>query len=99
MILVLGAFEASSNAGASYVIFGSREGFNSPFNLDNFNGTNGFTVPGIVADGFLGQSVSTAGDINGDGFSDLILEASGANSNAGISYVIFWKPQWVLCIL
>ena len=39
-----------------------------------------------------GSSVSSAGDINGDGVVDLIIGASGANSYAGASYVVFGKP-------
>jgi hypothetical protein len=87
--LVLGAPYANWNAGAGYVIFGTRMGFASFFNLTNLNGTNGFTVPGIAANGYLGTSVSTVGDVNGDGVSDLVLGASNANSKTGVSYVIF----------
>jgi hypothetical protein len=87
--LIMGAPGANSEAGASYVIFGSRTGFPASFNLTNLNGTNGFTVSGVVPGGYLGSSVSTAGDINGDGISDLVLGASNANSQAGASYVIF----------
>jgi hypothetical protein len=87
--LVLGAYAINSYNGTSYVIFGSRAQFPSSFNLSNLNGINGFTVPGIVAGGNLGYSVGTAGDINGDGLSDLVLGAYGANSGAGTSYVVF----------
>ena len=88
--LVLGAWgENSKGDGASYVIFGSRNGFLASFNLIALNGTNGFTIPGVVTDGQLGYSVSTAGDINGDNVSDLVLGASLANSYWGVSYVIF----------
>ena len=87
--LVLGALAANSNLGASYVIFGSRSGFPATFNLTNLNGTNGFTIPGVAPSGNLGISVGTAGDINADGISDLVLGANGANSGWGASYVIF----------
>ena len=87
--LVLGARQANSNNGTSYVIFGSRSGFPATFNLTALNGTNGFTVPGVAAIGDLGSSVSTAGDVNGDGISDLVLGAYSANSGLGAAYVIF----------
>jgi hypothetical protein len=87
--LVLGAHYANSNNGAAYVIFGSRGGFVSPFNLNNLNGINGFMVPGIASGGWLGVSVSTAGDINGDNITDLVLGARAANAQNGTAYVIF----------
>lgn len=37
----------------------------------------------------LGSSVGTAGDVNGDGFSDIIAGAPGYNSNLGRSYVFY----------
>ncbi len=82
--IVVNSLTGLQQAGAAYVIFGRREGFVSPFNINNLNGTNGFVIPGLVTDGHLGRSVNTAGDINADGISDLIL---GSDSNAG--YVIF----------
>ena len=91
--LVLGAYGVNSDDGASYIIFGSRGEFTSPFNLTNLNGTNGFTVPGVVSNAQLGGAVGTAGDINGDGISDLVLGAATENSNVGTSYVHFWKPK------
>ncbi len=77
------------NNGTAYVIFGSRGEFVSPFNLANLNGNNGFMVPGIAPSGLLGFSVSTAGDINGDNITDLVLGALNANGGNGTAYVIF----------
>ena len=85
--LLLGAWLANSGAGISYVIFGSQSQFPAFFNLTSLNGTNGFTVPGTPGS-LLGCAVSTAGDINGDGLSDLILGAYDA-PNGGAGYVIF----------
>ena len=87
--LVLGAPQINSNNGVSYVIFGMRKGFPANFNLTTLNGRNGFSILGIASGGQLGWSVATAGDINGDGLSDLVLGAPFTNSGNGIAYVIF----------
>ncbi|MBU7586378.1 MAG: FG-GAP repeat protein, partial [Nostoc sp. TH1S01] len=95
--LIIGAYRADPNgqnyAGESYVVFGSRNGFGASFNLSSLDGSNGFVINGIDEFDFSGRSVSGAGDINGDGIDDLIIGASGADSNgqsdAGESYVVF----------
>ena len=90
--LIIGANFANSNAGESYVVFGQDSGFNASFNLANLDGSNGFVINGTSSGDFSGTSVSSAGDINGDGFSDLIVGATNANvnnrENAGQAYVI-----------
>ena len=64
-------------------------------------GIGGFVIYGADAFDFSGRSVSSAGDINGDGFDDLIIgaddgdgpgSAPGTRSAAGDSYVVFGKP-------
>src|ERR687886_135050 len=95
--LIIGARLASPNgireAGQSYVVFGSNSGFGASFNLSTLNGSNGFAINGIAAGDYSGWSVSSAGDVNGDGFDDLIIGARGASPNginaAGQSYVVF----------
>ena len=47
--------------------------FASPFALSTLNGTNGFRLDGGVANDQSGFSVASAGDVNGDGFADLLL--------------------------
>jgi hypothetical protein len=39
--------------------------------LSNLDGTNGFKINGIDAFDRSGVSVSSAGDVNGDGFDDI----------------------------
>src|SRR4028118_1293273 len=95
--LIIGAFRADPNgisfAGQSYVVFGSNSGFGAGLNLSALNGSNGFAINGIAADDISGGSVSSAGDVNGDGIDDLIIGANGADPNgisyAGQSYVVF----------
>ena len=94
--LIIGAFGAESNgsnAGRSYVVFGTDSGLSNPFELSSLNGLNGFVLNGEASSDFSGYSVSAAGDINGDGIDDLAIGANRAdpngNNNAGRSYVVF----------
>ena len=59
--------------------------------LADLDGTNGFRLDGIDAGDLSGFSVASAGDVNGDGFDDLIVGAPGADLDAGESYVVFGK--------
>jgi Ca2+-binding RTX toxin-like protein len=64
----------------------------SIFELSSLNGSNGFILNGISESDRFGNSVSSAGDINGDGIDDLIIGAPSADSNGrfiGQSYVVF----------
>ncbi len=96
--IIIGAQGANDEAGESYVIFG---GLNLPATIDlkTLDGTNGFTIAGVEPGGLAGRSVSNAGDINGDGYDDLIINASlapGLNGEdeAGQSYVLFGGPTF-----
>lgn len=97
--LLIGAFQASPNsvtgAGSSFVVFGKSSGFSSAMQLSTLDGTNGFRLDGGSSSAQAGRSVSNAGDVNGDGFDDLIIGAWSEDPPgigfAGISYVVFGK--------
>lgn len=69
------------------------QSFPAQFDLSDINGSNGFVVNGANAFDRSGMSVSSAGDFNGDGYSDVIIGADGADPNgrrtAGASYIVF----------
>ncbi len=91
--VIVGAFEASpggiKQAGRSYVIFGGTKIHgNGSLSLTGLNGANGFKLDGSIAYEGSGSSVNTAGDVNGDGYADLVIGANGLGSVGG-GYVIF----------
>lgn len=81
--------------GETFVIFGTTTPFGSTFDLSTLNGSNGFRVDGISGGDQSGFSISGGGDINGDGFNDLLIGTLNGDpngtSNAGESYVVFGR--------
>ena len=67
------------------------------YNLSDLDGSNGFVLNGINSRDYSEESVSGAGDINGDGIDDLIISAYRADPNgndrAGETYVVFGSNQ------
>jgi FG-GAP repeat/RTX calcium-binding nonapeptide repeat (4 copies) len=95
--VIIGAYLASPNgsySGSSYVVFGKAKSFKSVVELSALNGTNGFKLNGEAVEDYSGYTVGSAGDMNGDGFSDVIVGAHGADANGsytGASFVVFGK--------
>lgn len=96
--LIIGANNAAArgnakpNAGESYLLFG-RAVFPATINLKTL-GTSGMTIFGADADDQSGSSVSGAGDINADGYDDLVIGSPWA----GQSHVVFGKALLPLTI-
>ncbi|MCA9053599.1 MAG: FG-GAP repeat protein, partial [Planctomycetaceae bacterium] len=82
---------SDAGAGKTFVVFGNAAGFGTELNLSTLNGTNGFVIEGNAADMGLGFSGSAIGDVNGDGFADLLVSApaSADPASAGSAFVIF----------
>ncbi|CAN1497043.1 VCBS repeat [Burkholderiaceae bacterium] len=78
------------NVGYAYVVYGNASG--STVNISSngsINASNGFKITG-ASTGYFAYSLSGAGDINGDGLSDLIMGSLGN----GYSLVL-GGTQWV----
>jgi Ca2+-binding RTX toxin-like protein len=83
---------SGESSGASYVVFGKASGFAAHVNLAAVNGANGFRILADSDYERAGRSVSGAGDLNGDGFGDLIVGAPAAaphGEESGAAYVIY----------
>ena len=85
--------DGNVDSGEVYVVFGKGMGFSATIDLSTLDGTDGYRLDGIDAGDQAGFSVSTAGDINGDGYFDILVGARGADpgtdSDAGETYLIF----------
>ena len=85
--LLVGAPEndgAAVNSGAAYLVYSMLAG---EFGL----GDIGVKLIGEAADDQAGRAVAPAGDVNGDGFDDVIVGAwqnDGAASDAGAAYLV-----------
>ena len=92
--LIVGAYRDDPNgegSGASFVVFGKTNGTKVELS-DVEAGIGGFVINGVSAFDYSGRSVSSAGDVNGDGFDDLIVGAYLDDPNgsySGASFVVF----------
>ena len=94
--VIVGAGSANSIAGVTYVVFGKSDGFDAVFKVSSLDGSNGFSLEGEDSYDVAGWSVSGAGDVNGDGFEDMIVGAptvGGYGPFSSSSYVIFGKAS------
>ncbi len=96
-----GPGNAVESSGEVYVVFGKAIWTATPsLQADSLNGQNGFTLWGADSLDEAGTAVSSAGDVDGDGFDDLLIGAyvaDGADNlttSAGESYVVFGKADW-----
>jgi hypothetical protein len=87
--------EGANDAGQVYLIFGKSSGWSMDTSLANadasFLGEN-------VSD-WVGYSLGGPGDVNGDGFDDILISAyeSGVNRKVGKIYLIFGKASgWAM---
>lgn len=82
--ILIGSHWNDSKKGAAYLIYGQGSqysGETSVSTLTKFTGLN--------ADDRTGNTVSGAGDVNGDGFADFLINASSYNDYAGQTYLIY----------
>ena len=63
-----------------------------PIAIDPLIQSSGFSFEPNVTNAHLGTSVATAGDVNGDGYSDVIVGSPGENTNTGEAYLFLGGP-------
>ena len=75
------------------IIFGSEKGFPSGFATDSLDGSNGIAIVDSGTD--WEKSVFTAshlGDINKDGYSDIIVNRTSNTENTQVLYILYGHP-------
>lgn len=103
MDVIVGAPAANTNDGAAYVVLSSKNTWTGRTPVDltalagttGTNGTSGFVIDGISSGGEKAGEAVTAGDLNADGITDVVVSAPQATVSgrvkAGKSYVLFGK--------
>ncbi len=97
---------AGEYSGEAYLLFGGdhlqqlddpledqRDGF---LTLTDLNGTNGVVLRAAVAESVAGLEVASAGDVNGDGFDDVLVSAINEQraTSRGTAYVVYGRATW-----
>ncbi len=89
--LIVGAPGSSETSpGRVYVVFGGTA--RSNVSLGSL-GARGFSILGANAGDRIGGGAAAAGDVNGDGLDDLLVDAPFANVGYGATYVVFGKAD------
>lgn len=97
--IIVTANNDNSWGGSAFVLFGGTSIVG--FTVDNTMGpTKGFKVNGLdaSAQGHLGQTCGYAGDVNSDGYSDILVTAHNEDPS-GNAYLFFGGPTLTLTTL
>lgn len=105
--IVIGAPQADgdgNDSGAAYIVFGAGDGFGQTdengrnlLDLSLLTASEGVIIQGDTGGDAAGWSVSGAGDVNDDGFDDVIVGARLGDDgapNAGEAYIVFGRADF-----
>jgi hypothetical protein len=85
---------AGTTSGRAYVVYGRSDGV-APTLAELAMGQGGFALDGEAMNDAAGFTVAGGADIDGDGVSDLLVNATGRDTaleNVGRTYVVFGVP-------
>ena len=73
--------------GEAYLIYGKAGGF-GPINVDTLAPDAGVVIEGAPSHS-SGRTISSAGDVNGDGFDDIVISSANTSFDFGMAYIVF----------
>lgn len=94
--LLIGATGSDSSgtaSGEAYIVYGGSD-LAGTIELGSLSASTGVVLQSNQADQRIGNSVAAAGDVNGDGFDDLIVGAESGKiggKGAGQAYIVFGR--------
>jgi hypothetical protein len=89
---LISSYGNNTYTGKIYLFFGKASGWS----MDTLISASDASFIGEGTNNYAGMSVSGAGDVNGDGFDDFIIGATGndaAHTDSGRAYLIFGKAS------
>jgi hypothetical protein len=77
--VVVGAYGYATNTGRAYIYYGGS----------SMDTVADVTMTGETTNNYFGFSVAAAGDVNGDGYADVVVGAYGYSSSTGRAYIYY----------
>ncbi len=84
---------SNGGAGRAVIMFGRTDGFAANEDVEAFSDDQGLIINGDTANENFGKIGRQPGDVNGDGFSDILIGAPGATGGNGESHLVFGAGQ------
>jgi hypothetical protein len=87
--MIVGVSYERDTKGETYVFYGNSYAFRSLGNLSDAGSSAGIRITGAAIGDYSGTSVSSAGDVDNDGWDDIIVGAPGTAPGTGKAYILY----------